>query len=410
MPRMWKELDECWGCGKDAAVDALLSALRIVGTENPDKQLQVAHSFLMDMEQTSPSTPPTEPSTPSPTKKRPNPSPPRTPIPKPPSSSQFPTYPIALNEISLVQGSGEKPYEVKNCGGGFFSCTCPAWEFQKSRPEVRRTCKHIKCCLGVELDAQRMSANASHQPTLAMSSPSPKKKKQKTTTTTTTTTISSASSSSAKDFDVGEWVVSEKLDGMRCIVVDGKAFSRARNSIHVPTEFWRDLPDTACLDGELWICRGKFQNCVSITKRHAAPISEWNKVTYMILDSPKTACGSKARLAHARIMLCHPTNAFKKGRVSDLLKVKHVEEIDAVVIGYTGGEGQHEGAIGALKVELSSDRSKKFKVCGGFSHAERELSKFEREYIGCTIEVKYNEMTKGGIPRFPIYLRTKPNF
>jgi len=193
---------------------------------------------------------------------------------------------------------------------------------------------------------------------------------------------------------------------MRCIVVDGKAYSRAGNSIYVPTEFWGDLPDTTCLDGELWMGRGKFQNCVSITKRHAAPISEWNKVTYMIFDSPKTAGGIEAHLAHARsivaqanapklrvitterilatalvdidrrmkikkeegaggIMLCHPTNAFKKGRVSDLLKVKHVEEIDAVVIGYTEGEGQHEGAIGALKVELSSDRSKKFKVGGG---------------------------------------------
>ena len=41
---------------------------------------------------------------------------------------------------------------------------------------------------------------------------------------------------------------------------------------------------------------------------------------------------------------------------------------------------------------------------------EREIERYEHEYKGRTVEVKYNELTKGGIPRFPIYMRTKPDF
>src|ERR1700688_2533788 len=41
-----------------------------------------------------------------------------------------------------MQGSGSKPYVLKNVGG-VYSCTCPAWRNQSLGIE-RRTCKHLR--------------------------------------------------------------------------------------------------------------------------------------------------------------------------------------------------------------------------------------------------------------------------
>src|SRR3954469_7326781 len=47
-----------------------------------------------------------------------------------------------------VQGSGVKPYVLKNVGG-VYSCSCPAWRNQ-SVPIERRTCKHLRQFRGEE--------------------------------------------------------------------------------------------------------------------------------------------------------------------------------------------------------------------------------------------------------------------
>src|SRR5438046_6267357 len=41
-----------------------------------------------------------------------------------------------------MQGSGSKPYIIKNTGG-VYSCSCPAWRNQSIGIE-RRTCKHLR--------------------------------------------------------------------------------------------------------------------------------------------------------------------------------------------------------------------------------------------------------------------------
>ena len=47
-----------------------------------------------------------------------------------------------------MQGSGAKPYELKNTGG-VYSCSCPAWRNQSLGIE-KRTCKHLKKLRGEE--------------------------------------------------------------------------------------------------------------------------------------------------------------------------------------------------------------------------------------------------------------------
>src|SRR5437899_7167940 len=41
-----------------------------------------------------------------------------------------------------MQGSGSRPYVLKNVGG-LYSCSCPAWRNQSIGIE-RRTCKHLR--------------------------------------------------------------------------------------------------------------------------------------------------------------------------------------------------------------------------------------------------------------------------
>ena len=53
-----------------------------------------------------------------------------------------------------MQGSGSKPYVLKNVGG-VYSCTCPAWRNQSLAIE-RRTCKHLRKLRGDATEEARI--------------------------------------------------------------------------------------------------------------------------------------------------------------------------------------------------------------------------------------------------------------
>src|SRR3989442_10353313 len=57
-----------------------------------------------------------------------------------------------------MQGSGAKPYELKNTGG-VYSCSCPAWRNQSVAIE-KRTCKHLKKLRGEAAEVERVGSAA----------------------------------------------------------------------------------------------------------------------------------------------------------------------------------------------------------------------------------------------------------
>src|SRR3954451_5241158 len=59
-------------------------------------------------------------------------------------------------QTAEIQGSGSKPYVLKNVGG-VYSCSCPAWRNQ-SVPIERRTCKHLRKFRGEEAEQARLGA------------------------------------------------------------------------------------------------------------------------------------------------------------------------------------------------------------------------------------------------------------
>jgi DNA ligase-1 len=81
-----------------------------------------------------------------------------------------------------------------------------------------------------------------------------------------------------------------------------------------------------------------------------------------------------------------------------LLKVKSFLDAEARVIEHLPGEGRHKGRLGALVVETAGGT--RFSVGTGFSDAEREAP----PALGSVITFRYQELSTGGVPRFPSYI------
>lgn len=62
------------------------------------------------------------------------------------------------------------------------------------------------------------------------------------------------------------WWISEKLDGVRCYWNGASFISRQGHAYDVPSFFVDGLPNDVSLDGELWVGRKAFQECVSIVR------------------------------------------------------------------------------------------------------------------------------------------------
>ena len=70
-----------------------------------------------------------------------------------------------------------------------------------------------------------------------------------------------------KQVDPTGWIMSEKLDGVRCIWTGTQMFSRNGNKFNFPTFFTKNWPRSQ-LDGQLFIGRGKFSATLSAIKKN----------------------------------------------------------------------------------------------------------------------------------------------
>lgn len=318
-------------------------------------------------------------------------------------------------ESTTMQGSGKKPYTLKNIGG-VFSCDCPSWRNQ-SLPIEKRTCKHLRKLRGDAAEEARIGASVP---------PSPAKEKP-------VKNVPPVLLAHVWDGiqDVKGWWCSEKCDGVRAYW-DGKAFiSRQGNVYHAPDWFIRDLPDHP-LDGELWMGRKQFQETVSIVRRQDKS-EHWKKIKYMMYDCPaiqepfelrmvklnsirteyalplrqfecKGIDHLKEELAKIELlygeglMLRMPRSYYEAGRSMTLLKVKSFKDDEAVVLSYVPGKGKHKGKMGAIVCKLKS--GKEFSVGTGFSDHQRS----NPPPIGSTITFRYQELTNDNVPRFPSFI------
>jgi DNA ligase-1 len=323
-------------------------------------------------------------------------------------------------ETIEMQGSGSKPYLLRNTGG-VYSCSCPAWRNQSLAIE-KRTCKHLRKLRGDAAEEARVGAAA------------PPRKRPESDSTSQAPPLLLAESWDCLADPTGWWL-SEKLDGVRAYW-DGKQFlSRLGNLFLAPNWFVDGLPDVP-LDGELWIDRKKFQRTVSIVRRQDQS-DLWKEVTYVVFDAPSLEKAFEKRLEfvqeclgerkpkHARshqhalcngiehlrqelsrleqlgaegLMMRRPGSKYESGRSSTLLKVKSFHDAEARVLKHLEGAGRHKGRLGALFVELPDGTT--FSVGTGFSDKERETP----PTVGSTITFRYQELSEAGVPRFPSFV------
>jgi DNA ligase-1 len=329
---------------------------------------------------------------------------------------------LADGETFLMQGSGSKPYELKNTGG-VYSCTCPAWRNQSIGIE-RRTCKHLKKLRGEAAEVARVGAAAAPTREQRDKSAARQAAQEKAAPVLLAETWDGV-------LDPTGWWVSEKLDGVRAYWDGARLLSRLGNVFHAPDWFVAGLPAHP-LDGELFLGRKSFQKTTAIVRRQDKS-DHWKQIRFLIFDAPAhggpfeervkllqslpahdyasvhahTVCEGIAHLKEelARVealggeglMLRQPGSAYVAGRSATLLKVKSFKDDEAVVVAHQPGTGRHKGRLGALLVRLADGTE--FAIGTGFSDKQREAP----PPVGATVVFRYQELSDGGVPRFPSF-------
>lgn len=241
------------------------------------------------------------------------------------------------------------------------------------------------------------------------------------------------------DVDLGEYWVSEKLDGVRAFWNGEVLVSRRGNRFIAPAWFVDGFPKVP-LDGELWMGRGTFETLSGIVRRHVPEEDAWRNVRYMVFDLPAHPGVFDERLARMKevlagldpsriapvdqfrvgdhdeltallnhvveqggegLMLRRGGSRYLAGRSDDLLKLKTHQDAEAVVVAHLPGKGKYTGMMGSLLVEMPDGR--RFRLGTGFSDETRRSP----PPIGATVTYKYHGKTGSGIPRFASFLRVR---
>ncbi len=96
---------------------------------------------------------------------------------------------------------------------------------------------------------------------------------------------------------------------------------------------------------------------------------------------------------------------YMTGRSDVLLKLKPLQDTEAVVIAHVPGKGKYQGMMGALRVEMPSSK-RRFLIGTGFTDEVRK----NPPPVGTTITYTYRGLTQTGLPRFASYLRVREDF
>jgi DNA ligase-1 len=239
--------------------------------------------------------------------------------------------------------------------------------------------------------------------------------------------------------ELSNWLMSEKLDGVRGYWDGQQLYSKNGTRLHAPKAFTHNFPNFA-LEGELWAGRQTFEKTIGIVKKKK-PHDGWLALKFAIFDVPEEAGGFEDRLKkatdwfalhpsnHAFVISHYPVNtheqlsqelmriealggeglilrrrrsAYKAGRSRDILKVKSYSDMEAIVVAHIPGRGRNQGRMGALLVELPETRIR-FKIGTGFSDKIRQ----NPPPMGALITFKHYGFYQSGIPKFPAFVRIR---
>ena len=234
-----------------------------------------------------------------------------------------------------------------------------------------------------------------------------------------------------------DYLVSEKLDGVRALW-NGRVLSfRSGRPIAAPAWFLNSLPGSP-LDGELWAGHNSFERVSGTVRKAAAVDAEWRSLRYMVFDAPEPnmAFAQRAQriaellasaampwlqtVAQTRVADAAGLQRFLQavvdtggeglhrldglwmaGRSDALRKLKPSPDEEGVVLDYIAGTGNYQGRMGALL--LAAPDGQRFALGTGFSDALRASP----PPLGSVVTYRYQGRTSSGLPRFASFLRVR---
>jgi DNA ligase-1 len=236
-----------------------------------------------------------------------------------------------------------------------------------------------------------------------------------------------------------DYLVSEKLDGVRALWDGNSLRFRSGRVIAAPGWLLEGLPPVA-LDGELWMGRHSFDALSGVVRKDSPVDAEWRSVRYMVFDMPQhagrfaeratqirelldaagqpwlqpvvqnrvaDAAGLQIRLnevvaAGGEGLVMHRADArWSPGRSDVLRKLKPVPDEEARVLAQIPGKGKYQGLMGALLLE--TPEGKRFALGTGFSDAVRASP----PPVGAVVAYRYRDRTASGLPKFASFLRVR---
>ena len=225
-----------------------------------------------------------------------------------------------------------------------------------------------------------------------------------------------------KGQNVGGWLASEKLDGVRAYWDGRNLLSRNGKILAAPVGWSAHFPPFA-LDGELYTVRGEFEKIQSTVMDKTPSVAAWSEIKFYVFDVPEASGGLLDRLGELENFILKNPQAGQNLKIIKQVKVKDNAEFEAFAeaVIAKGGEGavvrepnvpyERKRSKNALKYKKFKGSNPdeqipygvKFKVGSGFSDEERA----NPPKIGSVITYKYQNLTAKGLPRFPIFLRVR---
>lgn len=238
---------------------------------------------------------------------------------------------------------------------------------------------------------------------------------------------------------LADYLVSEKLDGVRVYWDGDTLFTRSGYRVNAPDWFVAGFPSVP-LDGELWAGRGRFSHVNSVVQRYETSDEDWRSLSMMVFDLPSDRSPYQERYQHLErlldtanvdwlqrveqvsidsdealkaqlseitaaggegLMLQRRMGRYTATRSAHLLKLKPVQDAEATVVGYVPGKGKYQGMTGSLRVRM--DDGREFRVGSGLTDALRQ----NPPPTGARITFAYNGLTRHGLPRFARFLRVR---
>ena len=257
-----------------------------------------------------------------------------------------------------------------------------------------------------------------------------------------------------KGQNVGGWLASEKLDGVRAYW-DGRNLLSRNGKILAAPEGWSVHFPPFALDGELYTARGEFEKIQSTVMDKTPSVTAWSEIKFHIFDVPEASGGLLERLSELEKFILQkpqagqnlkiikqvkvkdnaefeafaeavitkggegavvrePNVPYERKRSKNALKYKKIKDAECEVIAVNKGSGKYEKFVGSLTCKALGGKDDKeragepkegttFKIGSGLSDKNRQ----DPPKLGSIITYKFQNLSSYGKPRFPIFLRIR---